>query len=249
MELALPTHQIQLNQLLPPLEQATQAFARERLELLKNLNDGATLGKQLHIPFMPMATPKIPWQEMMKEAINLEQHFVPHRSEDSQGWKSLCLHGIHSTATRAPAEYGYSSEQEVPYVWTDAAEKSPITKAWVQSLVDQQWFSPLHRVRFMWLEPGGHILFHQDRPDGQNSLGPLNVALNMPDHCYWLFKKWGRVPFKDGTAFSVDVSYQHGVWNFSDEPRIHIIVHGKYGRNYYKALLDGAQRMRDEIKN
>jgi hypothetical protein len=83
----------------------------------------------------------------------------------------------------------------------------------------------------MLLEPGGYILPHQDRPDEEKRLSVCNISLNNPEGCRFVFKNHGIVPFKDeGSAFLMDISNPHSVWNQSDTPRIHMIIHSELGR-------------------
>ena len=87
------------------------------------------------------------------------------------------------------------------------------------------------RDRFMLLEPGGYILPHQDRDAKEKRLSVCNIALNNPQDCEFIFKDHGVVPFEDkGGAFLMDISNVHAVWNKSDKPRIHMIIHGEVGR-------------------
>ena len=226
------------------LTASTDQFILSRVRELEAIKDGAKLCKQLHIPYLQIDLPKADIAGMLQEAHAVADQFVAHRSSDSDGWKSLCLHGISPTHTASFQSYGYGSDSETPYRWTEVVNRCPITAAWIKTILNAGYFTELHRVRFMWLEPGGYIQFHQDRPDGAHSLGPLNFALNMPDKCYWLFKRWGKVPFKPGAGICVDVSNQHGVWNNSSESRIHIIIHGKYGPAYYDAIARATENKR-----
>ena len=83
----------------------------------------------------------------------------------------------------------------------------------------------------MLLDPGGYILPHQDRQDHEKRLSVCNISLNNPEGCNFALKDKGRVPFKnEGSAFLMDVSNVHSVWNCSDKPRIHIIIHYEIGR-------------------
>ena len=220
---------------------ATDQFIEDRLSLCKNKNGHALL-KSLKIPYLVMDIPTFDWRAMLQEAKNLESRSVPHRSDNSQGWNSLCLHGIDAQKTLSCDRYGYLNEKQAPYQWTWASEKASVTTSYLKTLVSQDYFSEIYRVRFMYLQPGGFIKFHRDREEGNQSLGPLNIAINMPEKCYWLFKKWGRVPFSAGMGMAVDVSNEHGVWNFSEETRVHIIVHGIYGEEYYRAIRRSVEK-------
>ena len=65
-------------------------------------------------------------EDMLKEAIALKDEFVKHRDEDNggggyrhKGWRSLCVHGISSYKTNHYEQYGYKSNDETPYKWTN----------------------------------------------------------------------------------------------------------------------------------
>jgi hypothetical protein len=214
----------------------TTSFIKARLNLCPDQPNGYELLKGLKIPYLQMDIPSFNSEMMLNEAMSLEPVAVPHREDNSQGWKSLCLHGLGSQKTMSCDRYGYIHETETPYAWTEVCQNAPETTQYLKNLLDIGMFSEFYRVRYMYLEPNGYIQYHQDRPDGHNSLGPLNIALNMPNKCYWLFEKWGSVPFVPGTGFAVDISNQHGVWNLSNQTRVHIIIHGRYGKEYYKTL-------------
>jgi hypothetical protein len=81
----------------------------------------------------------------------------------------------------------------------------------------------------MLLEPGGHIILHKDRDTKQ--LAEINVAITNPVDCEFRFKNYGPVPFVNGTAFMVDVSNEHFLFNYSDTPRLHMILHTKINDN------------------
>ena len=219
----------------------TSSFITKRLRKYSH-EDGHILYKNLKIPYLSMDIPPFDYEAMLSEAMNLEYRSIPHRSDDSQGWNSICLHGIEAHKTKSPDIYGYPGEQETPYKWTWASKKAPVTTKYLKTLLQSAYFSNFYRIRFMYLKPGGFIKFHRDREEGRSSLGPLNLALNMPEDCYWLFEKWGSVPFHPGTSFAVDVSNSHGVWNLSKQTRIHIIIHGIYGEQYYRTIKRSVEK-------
>jgi len=172
---------------------------------------------------------RVPWLEldlaipghiaMAGEALALHTQFVLHRDEGHSGWKSLALHGIDSTSTRSPANYGFASEDETPYAWTDIANLCPVTTAFLKTLP----FGKLYRVRFMLLEPGGSILPHLDT--WTHGLCALNIALSNPTGAYFKMRERGAVPFEPGKALLVDISNVHSCVNMSDASRVHMIVH------------------------
>jgi len=180
---------------------------------------------------------KLPWlkldiqydhETMLKEAVALRSIFVKHRDQDGtggyrhKGWRSLCIHGISAEKTNHYEEYGYSSNDEAPYHWTEIADLCPYT---VNFFKNKFPYKRYFRVRFMLLEPGGYITPHVDTDI--NKLSPINMALNHPDGCKMKMKGHkGFVPFEPGTALMLDVGNEHAYINDSKEDRYHIIVHG-----------------------
>ena len=168
-----------------------------------------------------------PWKEMYAEAESLIDKFHVHRDEYGKGWRSLTLHGLNED-TQTLDSYGDRQETIKQLDWTWVAEKCPITKKFLTDVWPAEY---LNRVRFMLLEPGGYILPHQDRADEEKRLSVCNISLNNPEGCEFVMKEQGRVPFDDnGSAFLMDISNVHSVWNRSDKPRIHMIIHYELGR-------------------
>lgn len=162
----------------------------------------------------------IPVEEMHAEALNVMGRLVFHRSGAGVGWRSICLRGLSAEQTLGPKAYGYSSDREVPYRWTEITEMCPITTAFFQ-----QHFAcrTLYRVRFMLLEPGGYIAPHRDRTD--HHLSGMNIALNNPPGCIFRMRRAGTIPISAGDGLLLDIANEHAVVNLSDEPRMHMIVH------------------------
>lgn len=178
---------------------------------------------------------EVPIDNILTEADQVYSRAVLHRASDSfaqytnQGWKSLSLYGESSTTT---------THSVGDKTWTDIADICPHTVDFVKKYWEIDHTTG--RIRFMWLEPNGFILPHQDR----DSLGffETNVAISQPSDCRFRFLDYGTVPFTAGTAFLVDISNKHLVVNDSDQVRIHIIVHSKlkpgiikssYEQNFY----------------
>lgn len=177
-------------------------------------------------------------ETMLKEAIALKDRFVKHRDQDGvggyrhKGWRSLAIHGISAEKTNHFEQYGYKSNKETPYRWTEISGLCPNT---VSFFKEKFPFSSYYRVRFMLLEPGGFITPHTDTFDSR--LAPINMALNHPKGCKMKMKGHeGFVPFKPGTAMMLDVGNEHAYINDSDEDRYHIIVHG-VKTNKFKDLV------------
>ena len=181
-----------------------------------------------------------PYQTMLEEAKSLKKYFVKHRAEDQisgyrhKGWASLCIHGISAEKTNHFTEYGYKSNDETPYKWTEIADLCPTTTNFFK---DYYPCDTYYRVRFMLLEPEGYIAPHNDMQE--HRLSPVNIALNHPKNCIMKMAKHGTVPFKEGEAYILDVGNVHAYYNKSNEDRYHIIVHGNYKSNkQWKQLIE-----------
>lgn len=178
---------------------------------------------------------QIPYQNILKEANQLYDQSVLHRPDDSfgnyqnSGWKSLTLYGESPDITENTI---------APKSWTSIAQQCPCTVEFIKN--NFEITDDTGRIRFMWLEPQGYILPHQDRVE--SGFFETNIAINHPVGCEFRFLEYGTVPFETGIAFMVDVSNRHFVANNSNQVRTHIIVHSKlkpgivkssYEQNFY----------------
>lgn len=197
-----------------------------------------------HWPYFPLQLPDFPYAESLAEAKKLKELFVGHREADlhgsykHHGWKSLCLHGVSATHTNHWENYpelsGKSADQ-IPYSWTHIADSCPATYHYFKNIFPMEKYE---RLRFMWLQPGGYIQPHRDRL-ADPILAPMNIALNMPEGCFFKMTGKGYIPFQGNDAYLLDIGNEHAVWNNSEEDRFHIIVHGKYGSRWkeFRALV------------
>jgi hypothetical protein len=178
-----------------------------------------------------------PYHKMHKEAESLIDKFYIHREEYGVGWKSLTIHGLNED-TQSLDQYSSNRRETLDRLhWTWVADHCPETVKFLTEVWPAEF---LNRVRFMLLEPGGYILPHQDRQDDQKRLSVCNISLNNPDGCEFLMKGFGTVPFDDkGSAFLMDISNVHAVWNKSNKPRLHMIIHYEMGhriRDFFYVL-------------
>lgn len=153
------------------------------------------------------------WQAVSSQAITHRGNDV-YATTTNKGWKSLSLYGV-------SAEDTVTSKGNLN--WTTVAEQCPYTVQWVKDnfTID----STTGRIRFMLLEPQGFIVLHKDRSN--KGLSEVNIPITNPAGCKFRFKDYGTVPFNTGGAFLMDISNEHFVFNDSDLPRLHIIVHSK----------------------
>lgn len=193
--------------------------------------------KESKLPWLELDI-DVPHKEMLEEAISLKDRFVAHRDQDStggyrhKGWQSLCIHGISAEKTNHFEQYGYSSNEETPYQWTDIVDKCPVAYNFFKHIFP---YKSYFRLRYMLLEPGGYITPHVDSEESR--LSPINIALNHPQGCKMKMKGHeGYVPFKPGTAMMLDVSNTHAYINDSNEDRYHIIVHGVKTKAFEKMV-------------
>jgi len=162
-----------------------------------------------------------PFKEMLEEAKSIKHLFVEHRTDYSQGWKSVCIHGIDDHVTSIPEDHGFDKDAKKD--WTNASTKCPITTNYFKN---EYPINVYDRIRFMLIEPGGYINPHVDGSRDDNPSRAVNMSLNNPDECF-LITENGIVPYdNNGSVFYFNIAYEHGVINNSNEDRYHIIVHG-----------------------
>lgn len=186
---------------------------------------------QSRMPYLEIQGLNLPYAEMYQEALNLQDRFVVHREGCGRGWKSLCVHGTSAEQTDAPSAYGIEDRPDI-YNWTDIQDRCPAT---VNAFKNLFHYTHYMRIRFMMLEPGGFIEPHVDASNFV--FGAVNISLNNPDQC-WLATDLGIVPYRnEGSAFFLNTSYHHAVWNNSDIPRIHMIVHGTPDQRFWNSIV------------
>lgn len=170
---------------------------------------------------------------VIKNEINLIRHlFVGHRDDfgENFGWKSFCIHGKSFDATREDSYY--KDNREHSYT-NEALLRMPNT---VNFFKTQFPFLNYQRLRIMLLEPGGYICAHKDSE--KSGLGPINIAITQPKECHFVMDNFGEVPFSEGSCMWIDTSNLHTVFNYSNHPRYHIIVHGEPNKNFKNLIVN-----------
>jgi hypothetical protein len=176
---------------------------------------------------------EIPWIELdikfdvdvwKQQILEVEPFYQEYRESNSEGWSSCCLHGLSVDKPYTADNYGYD-EYKAPYLYTDLAYKTPIiTDFWKNQFPAERYT----RIRFMKLNPGGFIDWHNDGqlPDGVDPLDvalPINLAVLHPVNCTMKIED-KVVPWEEGKVFMLNVSKNHAVFNHSSKPRIHMIA-------------------------
>jgi Aspartyl/Asparaginyl beta-hydroxylase len=167
---------------------------------------------------------KVPYREMLAEAIALRNHYILYRQDDytNLGWHSLPIVGLSSTQPYAWNVYNFKDAREAAehVSWTEVSNRCPTTTNWLKSVYPSNSYG---RVRFMLLEAGGYIDFHKDTD--YPVLAAINIALNNPPKCKWHWKDGETLAFNPGDVYAMNLSYEHSVRNDSDEDRYHMIIH------------------------
>lgn len=191
----------------------------------------------------------IPFEQMAEEAKSLRSKFILYREHDGydhKGWWSLPIHGLGLDKPASWDAYGYANPNEAAkdLHWTEIAEQCPVTVNWLKNVFPSQRYG---RVRFMLLEAGGYIAPHNDTPI--RSPEPVNVALTNPDGCEWRWGDGTTLDFPPGTAYAMNISYEHSVYNNSNEDRYHLIIHHHDSTPEWKAMMTTALEKQNESGN
>jgi hypothetical protein len=184
---------------------------------------------------------QFPYKEMLKEAIALKNRYHQHRDGESAGWYGLVLHGLDEHKTGAWQQYGIADHHAAKKMmhWTPAADLAPTTKDYFLNHFPCNSYS---RIRFMLLEAGGYINYHND------SKGPIldniSFVLNSPEGFEWRWQDGSpNLKLEPGHAYALNIHYHHGLWNNSNEDRYFIIASRNDSLPEWKKLvLDAADR-------
>lgn len=178
---------------------------------------------------------EFPYLEIYKELKTLKSSMVEQLG--NKEWKGSALRGISDDKPRPYYEYGYKRERDVPYKWTSASEKCPITKRFILRNFDENL---LYRIKFNLLKPQGRIHLHSDGIS--NALGisdkttdkdviMLSLAVYWPQEVIFNLEKI-RVPFKSGKVFLLNFSKYHEVFNPTTEDRYYLVISGRLSESY-----------------
>lgn len=183
----------------------------------------------------------VPYIGMLAEAQALKSRFTEHRGDgEHKGWKSLTIHGLDENKHENWDEYGYATAADAAndFKWTTAAKDCPVTVDFLLNVFPSKKYG---RVRFMLLEAGGYIAMHNDSKSGIRLAENINIPLNNPKECIW---KWGDgspdLFMQPGLPYAMNISYDHAIYNNSNEDRYHIIVARHDSTNEWKQIISDA---------
>lgn len=180
----------------------------------------------------------VPYENMHKEAVALKDRFTSHRDDETHaGWKSLALYGLAEDRHESWQDYGYTNAVEAAkdFIWTPAATECPTIINWLQNKFPSNRFG---RVRLMLVEAGGFIGLHSDT--NYKILENINIPLNNPKECLWHWGDGQTFYMEPGGVYAMNISYEHAVYNHSDEDRYHLIVARHDSTNEWKEAINTA---------
>jgi hypothetical protein len=161
---------------------------------------------------------------------NLKNEIIPkipvsvvHRELDGKGWRSATLHGYSSLMTDDDNYYkGLGFNLPPNKSWTSLSIFFPETKKWILENIP---FANFGRIRIMILEPGGYVAPHKDFPNG-NCLAGINIAITHPKEVKYVIDG-DEIDWAEGDSRLINIGSTHAIYNNSNEPRVHIIVHSE----------------------
>ena len=194
--------------------------------------DNQVVKRSSTLPWVELKGLKVPFREIFNEYLLAGEKikFYHHpRGPLNKGWMVHTLYGYGEDKTLSYLEYRDINPKNRH--WSAALEYLPKTLEFIRSLP----YSQVYDVRFLLLKPGGYIHPHTDMP--RMCLDPLNIPIHFPENCFFKFRKFGYVPMVNGRAFVINIGYEHGVWNLSDEPRLCLCIYGKKNSDFYQRLV------------
>jgi len=168
--------------------------------------------------------------------------FTPHRVSHGRGWSSATLHGEEWNITH------YDEKAKHRYKWTKLIQYAPTMYEWLRGAFPNS--GEYGRCRFMLLEPGGYIRKHTDThqwkegmPLKNDAVSAINIAITQPKNCFLRNSETlEEVPFEERSVFWFNNGPFHEAANFSQEPRIHFIIHGGTNDARVKLFVDSFEK-------
>lgn len=183
------------------------------------------------LPWVELKRLKVPFREIFNEYVSAGEKikFYHHpRGNLNKGWLAHTLYGYGEDKTLSYLEY---RNLKYKRYWSPSIKYFQKTYDFIKSLSYKQ----LYDVRFLLLKPGGYIYPHIDTQ--MMCLAPLNIAIHFPENCFFKFKDFGYLPITTGKAFVVNIGYEHGVLNLSNEARLCLYIHGIKSTHFYERLM------------
>jgi len=168
--------------------------------------------------------------------------FTPHRVSHGRGWSSATLHGEEWNITH------YNENAKYRYKWTKLIQYAPTMYEWLRGTFPNS--GEYGRCRFMLLEPGGYIRKHTDThkwkegiPLKNDITSAINIAITQPKNCFLRNSETlEELPFEERSVFWFNNGPFHEAANFSQEPRIHFIIHGGGNDKRVKLFVDSFEK-------
>jgi len=168
--------------------------------------------------------------------------FTPHRVSHGRGWSSATLHGEEWNITH------YDENAKYRYKWTKLIQYAPTMYEWLRATFPNS--GEYGRCRFMLLEPGGYIRKHTDThkwkegiPLKNDITSAINIAITQPKNCFLRNSETlEELPFEERSVFWFNNGPFHEAANFSQEPRIHFIIHGGGNDKRVKLFVDSFEK-------
>jgi len=197
-------------------------------------------------------------KESLKEVTDVynQKFFVKHRGGDGKGWLSAALHSVNGDywKTMSAKQYGYKSDSDesIKWAWTDVCDYAPITTEFFKKEFPASGY---RRLRYMLLEPSGHIDKHCDAPSKipynprkvDSIFSALNMCITQPEDCELTHIDNGPVPFKPLEIYLFNNDEMHYAFNKSDKNRFHIIAHANYNDDFCKLFVESFEKNHEHI--
>ncbi|MBY0384958.1 aspartyl/asparaginyl beta-hydroxylase domain-containing protein, partial [bacterium] len=191
------------------------------------------------------------WDELKREAENLENLYVDHSSGDLKKWQALCLHGLGTEKTSDAKSYGYmggdvSTAAQEHMGWTEAALLSPQMTQFLKSLPFVEFF----RVRLFKMNPGGYVGWHGD--EGWNGIEDeidhytLMVAIYAPKDSAVIFDNGETFSYHKNRSALINFNRWHCATNPSDENRYMLKIHGRISKNFMDWVRGSIEAMSEK---
>ena len=172
------------------------------------------------VPFREIRLdPPMPWQDIHHEARAPTKKCIALAPKSNHAsWVGITIHGVNSHHFKPCIKEGVEMDE---CSWTDVGEECPVTVNWLKSL---PFYKQFGRIMFAWVHGKGWIQPHTDR--SWEGLSGINYGVYNPEGCHMLMEPGKYVPWTNGSAFQLDLSFKHAVVNRGTEGRLHIICEG-----------------------
>lgn len=199
-------------------------YQKELIAALENDNSYMYLQRNTKIPTFSFPLPNIDYDLVVKECHTLLEKYKDNflytninGHQNLKNWKIYFIYKDLTTDHRDAAQAKFN-EENFSFLYKDEFPE-------LEKLITKyNW--PSSPVFISVLEPGGIIPEHRDKVDKKDYMSKSRLPISYPENCKMLLENVGSLDYYSKELVLFNHRLMHGVYNYSDKPKVDISISG-----------------------